>query len=57
MGKEIEKQVESTKVWINWETNTTSFKYREGFEQMTFPSHDEMLRYVTNLAMKGYSVM
>ena len=57
MGKEIEKQVESTKVWINWETNTTSFQYQEGFERMTFESHDEMIRYVADLAMKGYSVM
>lgn len=57
MGKEREKQVESTEVWINRETNTTSFQYQEGFERMTFESHDEMIRYVADLAMKGYSVM
>ena len=57
MGKEREKQVESTEVWINRETNTTSFQYQEGFERMTFVSHDEMLQYVADLALKGYRVM
>lgn len=57
MAKETQNRVVSTEVWINRETNTTSFQYQEGFERMTFESHDEMLQYVADLALKGYRVM
>lgn len=43
-------------VWIDTANHIVSFKSVEGFEQMSFSSHDEMIGFVIEKGSSGYRI-
>ena len=53
-----EKEVQEEYVaWINKQERILTFCEKEGFEKLTFKTHEDELSYVYNLCESGYRIL
>lgn len=43
-------------VWVNWEQRVISFTEENGFEELQYPTHDEMFRFVVEKGNQGFGI-
>lgn len=54
--KEDEENQRMYTAWINEEQKIVSFQKADGFEEMTFPTHEDKFAYVVRLCESGYRI-
>ena len=53
---EIEKEKRGCSIWVNWEERIISFQKADGFEELQYPSHEEMLRFAIDKGSEGFGI-
>ena len=54
----VKQQHPDTKIiWLNEAIRVVSFHFQKGFTKKEFKNHEEMIRFVVDLMMDGYSAM
>ena len=43
-------------VWVNWERRVISFTEANGFEELHYPTHDEMFRFAIQKGNEGFGI-
>ena len=43
-------------VWADWDHHIVSFQEAEGFEKITYKTHDEMFFHIIRLIDKDYAI-
>lgn len=43
-------------IWVNWETRVVSFQKAEGFEELHYPTYDEMLHFAITKGTEGFGI-
>ena len=43
-------------VWVNWERRVISFTKEHGFEELVFPTHEEMLQFAIERGNEGFGI-
>lgn len=43
-------------IWISWKRHIISFQKAEGFEELHYPTHDEMLRFAVTKGLEGFGI-
>ena len=43
-------------IWVNWEKRVISFTQEKGFEELTFPTHDELFRFAIERGNEGFAI-
>lgn len=43
-------------IWINWETRVVSFRKTEGFQELRYPTHEDMLRFAIERGFEGFGI-
>jgi len=54
MEETEEKSVYS--IWVNWERRVISFQKADGFEEIQYPTHDEMFRFAIEKGNEGFGI-
>ena len=54
MSKEEEEKMYS--IWVNWERRVISFTQENGFEELTFPTHDEKFQFAIEHGNEGFGI-
>ena len=55
--KEENDTQEEFAAWINKQERIVTFRDSEGFEKITFRSHEDKMSYVYNLCETGYRIL
>lgn len=55
MEEEKEAQQEYC-VWVDWDHHIVSFQVAEGFEKLTYKTHDEMFFHVIRLIDRNFAI-
>ena len=50
------EETEKWPVWINWDKRIVSFQQVSGFEQLEYPTQDEMFQFAIERTMEGFSI-
>ena len=52
-----EREEESVfSIWVNWETKEISFSEENGFEKLTFPTHEEKIKFAIDRGNEGFGI-
>jgi len=51
-----EKEKMKFSIWVNWEYRIISFQQVDGFEQLQFPTHEEMFRFAVEKGNEGFGI-
>lgn len=43
-------------VWVNWEQRLISFTYENEFEELQYPTHEQMFRFVIDKGNEGFGI-
>lgn len=43
-------------IWINWETRVVSFWKAAGFQELRYPTHEDMLRFAIERGFEGFGI-
>ena len=43
-------------IWVNWEHRIISFSEENGFEKLTFPTHEEKIQFAINRGNEGFGI-
>ncbi len=43
-------------IWINWKLRIVSFQKAAGFEELLYPTHDEMLLFAVAKGRDGFGI-
>lgn len=43
-------------LWVNWERRVVSFSKENGFEKVTFPTHEEKMKYALERSNEGFKI-
>ena len=43
-------------IWVDWETKVISFSEENGFEKLTFPTHEEKIQFALNRGNDGFGI-
>lgn len=54
MEEKEEKSVYS--IWVNWERRVISFQKADGFEEIQYPTHEEMFRFAIEKGNEGFGI-
>lgn len=46
----------SFSIWINWKQRIVSFQKAAGFEELQYPTHDEMLLFAVTKGLDGFGI-
>ena len=41
-------------IWVDWESKVISFSEEDEFEELRFPTHDEMFRFAIERGNEGF---
>lgn len=54
----MEEREEETvfSIWVNWERRVISFTQENGFEELTFPTHEEMFQFAIGKGNEGFGI-
>lgn len=54
---EEEKEIQSGyPVWVDWERRIVSFQKAEGFDEISYSTHDEMFLFAIKLIDTGFAI-
>ena len=53
---ETEEKEKVYTLWIDWNRWVVSFEKAEGFEEIQYPSHDEMFRFAIERGNEGFGI-
>ena len=53
---EVEKEKMGCSIWVNWEERIISFQKAYEFEELQYPSHEEMLRFAIDKGSEGFGI-
>ena len=53
---EDEKETMDCTVWIDWKARVISFQKAEGFEELRYPTHADMLRFAIERGSEGFGI-
>ena len=54
MSKEEGEKVYS--IWVNWTKRIISFEKEDGFQELQYKTHDEMLRFAIRKGNEGFGI-
>lgn len=54
METEEEEKVHS--IWVDWEKRVISFQKAEGFEELQYPTHEEMFSFAVEKGFAGFGI-
>ena len=43
-------------VWVNWKQRVISFTHENEFEELQYPTHEEMFRFVIEKGNEGFGI-
>ena len=43
-------------LWVDWETKVISFTKEDGFEELQYPTHDEMFQFAIERGNEGFGI-
>ena len=43
-------------VWVNWKQRVISFTHENEFEELQYPTHEEMFRFVIERGNEGFGI-
>ena len=43
-------------IWVDWESKVISFSEEDEFEELRFPTHDEMFRFAIERGNEGFGI-
>ena len=43
-------------IWVDWENRVISFSEENGFEELTFPTHEEMFQFAIERGNEGFGI-
>ena len=43
-------------VWVNWKQRVISFTHEDEFEDLQYPTHEEMFRFVIEKGNEGFGI-
>ena len=54
----MEEREEETvfSIWVNWERRVISFTQENGFEELQYPTHDEMFQFAIDRGNEGFEI-
>ena len=54
----MEEREEETvfSIWVNWERRVISFTQGNGFEELTFPTREELFRFAIERGNEGFGI-
>ena len=54
----MEEREEETvfSIWVNWERRVISFTQENGFEELTFPTHEEKFQFAIERGNEGFGI-
>jgi len=54
----MEEREEETvfSIWVNWERRVISFTHENGFEELQYPTHDEMFQFAIDRGNEGFGI-
>lgn len=51
-----EEKEEVHSVWVDWENRVISFRKAEGFEELQYPTHEEMFAFAIEKGFGGFGI-
>lgn len=51
-----EEETLNCSIWVNWENRVISFQKADGFEELRYVSHEEMLRFAVAKGFEGFGI-
>ena len=54
----MEEREEETvfSIWVNWERRVISFTQENGFEKLSFPTHEEKFKFAIDRGTEGFGI-
>ena len=52
----MEDREEVYSIWVNWDKRIISFEKEEGFQELQYKTHDEMLRFAIRKGNEGFGI-
>ena len=54
----MEEREEETvfSIWVNWERRVISFTQENGFEELTFPTHQDKFQFAIERGNEGFGI-
>lgn len=43
-------------IWVNWKRRIVSFQKAEGFEELQYPTHEDMFQFVIAKGFDGFGI-
>ncbi len=43
-------------VWVNWDQRIISFQWAAGFEELQYPTYDEMFQFAIQKGSEGFGI-
>ena len=53
---ETEEKEKVFTLWIDWDQRVVSFEKEEGFEELRYSSHEEMIRFAIQRGNEGFGI-
>lgn len=56
MVMEEEEDKRAYSIWVDWEIRVISFQKVEGFEELQYPTHEEMFQFAIQKGNEGFGI-